>query len=62
MSLAPINPSTSVPVAAEVAKLAAPVPAPQVPASNLQPDTVSVSAAGRAASAAGDLDRDGDSH
>jgi hypothetical protein len=62
MSLAPINPAISVSVAAEVAKLATPPPAAQATEAALQRDTVTVSAAGHAASSARDVDRDGDSH
>ena len=61
MSLAPISPSSPAPVNSEVAKPVTPPPAAQSPAATLQPDTVTVSAAGRAASTAGDVDHDGDS-
>ncbi len=61
MSLAPIGPSSSTPANTEIAKPVTPPPAAQPSAVTLQPDTVTVSAAGRAASAAADVDRDGDS-
>lgn len=61
MSLAPIGPSSSTPVNAEVTKPVTPPPAAQSSAATAPQDTVTISAAGRAASAVGDVDRDGDS-
>jgi len=60
MSISPISIANVSQASAEVAKLA-PTPAPAAPAT-LQPDTVSISAAGKAAASVGDVDHDGDSH
>lgn len=61
MSLAPISSSSSVPINNEVAKPVTPPPAAQSSAAAPSQDTVTISQAGRAASTAGDVDRDGDS-
>jgi hypothetical protein len=59
MSLAPLSSVASTPAATEVTK---PAPAPSTPqaSATLKPDTVSVSAAGHAASTAVDADGDHD--
>jgi len=62
MSLAPISSSSPVPVNTEVAKPVTPPPAAPSAAAAPSQDTVTISAAGRAASTAGDVDHDGDSH
>jgi len=55
-----LNPAAA--FSTEAQKPAVPAVSSQPQAATLQPDTVSISSAAHAASSAGDVDHDGDSH